>query len=246
MQSIWFSTILSTLAVSLISLVGVLFLAFNSEKLKHLLFILVSFAVGGLLGNVFFHLLPEAYEQIPCTTNIGILALSGFLVFFVLEKIINHGSQNRVEAKSFGYISLFADSVHNFTDGILIAAGWMAGPEIGLTTTLAVIFHEIPQEISDFGILIHSGISRKKALLFNLLAALFAVVGAVVTLLIGSSIENFSIYILPFAAGGFIYLAASDLIPELHKDKRKMKSFLQLLFIVVGLSMMLLFNGHQH
>jgi zinc and cadmium transporter len=148
-----------------------------------------------------------------------------------------------------GYISLITDALHNFIDGILIASAWAVSPEIGLATTLAVIIHEVPQEISDFGILIHAGFSRKKALLFNFLAAVTAIFGVLFTLWLGQSFENISNYILPFAAGGFIYLAGSDLIPELHREKSGRKNLLQFAAIVAGLSLMFFISqthSHEH
>jgi zinc and cadmium transporter len=140
-----------------------------------------------------------------------------------------------------------ADGIHNFTDGILIAAGWMAGPEIGMATTLTVILHEIPQEISDFGILVHAGFTARKALWLNFYAALAAILGTVVTLLAGSAIESLSNYVLPIAAGGFIYLAGTDLMPELNKDRSRINSLIQLAMIVAGLALIFFFSGdHSH
>jgi zinc and cadmium transporter len=258
MEYTWLYAILSALLVSLIAFAGVLFLSFRIEKLQKIIFILVSFAVGGLLGNAFFHLLPEAYEQIGNPLTVAVLLMSGLLMMFVLEKFFHWQHHHDLqpahnEIKSLGYISLVADGFHNFVDGILIASAWMVSPEIGIATTLAVIIHEIPQEISDFGILIHAGFSKTKALLANFLAACTSVLGAVITLLVGNYIQNLSLYILPFAAGGFIYLAASDLIPELHKDHSRKNSFIQLAVIIAGLALMYIISmdhnhvhGHDH
>ncbi len=252
MDITWFYAILSALVVSLIAFVGVLFLSFRIEKLKKIIFVLVSFAVGGLLGNAIFHLLPESYEQINNPLQVGVLVLAGLISLFMLEKFLHwrhdHSLEPDVqEIKSLGYISLFADGFHNFVDGILIASAWMVSPEIGMATTLAVISHEIPQEISDFGILIHAGFSKKKALMVNFLAACTAVLGAVLTLILGVFVQHLSVYVLPFAAGGFIYLAASDLIPELHKDKSKRNAVIQLGMIIAGLALMYLISmDHSH
>jgi zinc and cadmium transporter len=143
-------------------------------------------------------------------------------------------------------MSLMADGMHNFTDGILIGAGWLAGPEIGIATTLTVILHEIPQEISDFGILVHAGFTAKKALLLNFYAALTAVLGTIIILLLGNNVEELSHWILPVAAGGFIYLAGTDLMPELNKDRSKRNSLIQLLMIVIGLALMYFISGSEH
>jgi len=254
MQQVWLGSLLSTAIVSIISITGIFFLSMKTAKLQKIVFVLVSFAVGALLGNVFFHLLPESFEVIENKTLIAVLVMSGILIFFVMEKFLHwhHGHnigelQHHHHPKSFGYISLFADGMHNFTDGILIAAGWMASPEIGIATTLAVVLHEIPQEISDFGILIHAGFTAKKALWLNFYAALAAILGNVVTLLIGNSVESLAIWVLPIAAGGFIYLAGTDLMPELNKDRSRRNSAIQLVMIIAGLLLMYFVMGdHSH
>jgi zinc and cadmium transporter len=253
MNTIWFGSLASTLIVSIISITGIFFLSLKTQRLKKVVFVLVSFAVGALLGNVFFHLLPESFESIENTSLIAILVMIGILVFFIMEKFLHWHHGHSVEEpthqhpKSYGYISLFADGMHNFTDGILIAAGWMASPEIGIATTLAVVLHEIPQEISDFGILIHAGFTAKKAILLNFYAALAAILGNVVTLLLGTRIESFAFYVLPIAAGGFIYLAGTDLMPELNKDRSKLNSLIQLIMIIAGLLLMYFVMGdHSH
>jgi len=252
MNSIWINSIISTVAVSLISIIGIFFLVLKTNKLQNIVFILVSIAVGALLGNTFFHLIPESFETIENKGEIAILILTGILAFFVMEKFLHWHHGHDVEhidqhPKSYGYISLFADGLHNFTDGILIAAGWMAGPEIGLATTMSVVIHEIPQEISDFGILIKAGFTSGRALWLNFYAALTAVLGTVITLLIGTRIESLSVWILPVAAGGFIYLAGTDLMPELNKDRSMRNSLIQLLMIITGLALMYLVSGgHEH
>lgn len=252
MSNIWIGSLTSTVLVSIISITGIFFLALKASKLQKIVFVMVSFAVGALLGNVFFHLLPESFEAIESTSLIAILVMAGILTFFIMEKFLHWHHGHKVEEihdhpKSYGYISLFADGMHNFTDGILIAAGWMASPEIGIATTLAVVLHEIPQEISDFGILIHAGFTARKALLLNFYAALAAVLGNVITLLLGSSIESLAAYVLPVAAGGFIYLAGTDLMPELNKDRSRLNSLIQLVMIIAGLLLMYFVMGdHSH
>lgn len=253
MENIWVGAVGSTLLVSLLSFSGLLLLAMKAKMLKKLVFILVSFAVGALFGNTFFMLIPESFEQIGNPQLIGLLIVSGLIVMFVLEKLIHwhhcHNVSHNHDAAPLGYISLVTDSLHNFTDGVLIAAAWMASPGVGIATTLAVIVHEIPQEISDFGVLLHAGFSRKKALFLNFIAACAAVLGAVFTVLLGALTENIVLYILPFAAGGFIYLAGSDLIPELHRESSVRKSLIQLAAIVTGITLMFfisLNHSHQH
>lgn len=255
MSSIWFSAILSTVLVSLVSFGGILFVSLKINNLQKLVLILVSFAVGGLFGNAFFHLLPEAFEMIADPKLIAILVMAGLISMFLLEKFFHWQHNHEVhepKIKSMGYVSLFADGFHNFTDGILIATAWMVSPEVGMATTVAVILHEIPQEISDFGILIHAGFSKKKALWLNFYSACAAILGAVITLILGKHVQDFSIYVLPFAAGGFIYLAGSDLIPELHKDFKRRNALIQLVMILLGLALMYIISlnhshhGHDH
>ncbi len=257
MNDIWINALVSTFVVSVASFAGALFLAFKIKLLQKIVFVLVSFAVGALFGNAFFILIPESQEILNNSFLIGLLIVGGILLMFIIEKLIHwHHNHNVEEIKKeapLGYISLFTDGLHNFIDGILIASSWMVSPEIGLATTLAVIAHEIPQEISDFGILIHAGFSRKKALFFNFLAACTAIAGAIGTLWLGALFNNISAYVLPLAAGGFIYLAGSDLIPELHREKSIRKNSLQLMVIIIGLVLMLYIgqnhehhHGHQH
>jgi zinc and cadmium transporter len=253
MISTWIYALTSVTVVSLIALIGILFLHFNFKKLQRIVSVLVSFAVGALLGNAIFHLLPEAYEMVGNTAHVALLFLLGVMVLFILEKFLHWHHDHSLEThtphiKTFGYISLLADGFHNFTDGILIGAAWLVSPEIGLATTIAIILHEVPQEISDYAILIHAGFSKKKALLVNFIAALSAIFGTVLALVLGNAIESISYYILAFAAGGFVYLACSDLIPELHKKNTTKSSLGQLAGIALGIGLMYLISiaGHSH
>lgn len=251
MGNIWIGAIGSTLLVSLLSFSGLLLLAMRATQLQRMVFILVSFAVGALFGNTFFMLIPESFAIIENTQLIGMLIILGLVVMFVLEKFIHwhhcHSVSHDDDAAPLGYISLVTDSLHNFTDGVLIAAAWMASPEVGIATTLAVVVHEIPQEISDFGVLLHAGFSRRKALFLNFIAACAAILGAIITVMLGSVTEKIIVFILPFAAGGFIYLAGSDLIPELHRESSVRKSLIQLAAILTGLAMMFFISlNHEH
>jgi len=253
MDKVWLYALVSTLIVSLISLIGVFLLSFKTKQLHRILILLVCFSIGALLGNTFFDLLPEAYIHIPNAKITGWLILGGFLVFFVLEQFLHiymHKRKDGIETiKTYGYLSLYADSIHNFTDGVLIGAAWMFTPEIGFATTLAIVLHEIPQEISDFGVLLQAGFSKRKALLNNFYVACTAVLGTIITLWIGEKVEQLSIYILPIAAGGFIYLACSSLLPEILKETTKKNFWIHLLFILSGLALMYYFSthgGHQH
>lgn len=242
MAGIWFYSILSVFIVSILSFVGVLSLAVKEKKLKSILIFFVSFSTGALFGDVFIHLLPEAVERNGFGLKLSLSVLAGVLMFFILEKIIHwrhcHSPSCKSKMHSFAYMNLFGDGLHNFIDGAIIAASYAASTPIGIATTLAVILHEIPQEIGDFGVLLHGGFSRKKALFVNFLSALTAVLGAIVTLALLGSSEGIENYLIPIAAGGFIYIAGSDLIPELHKEVTISKSIIQILFILLGIAIM--------
>ena len=253
MEKTWLYALISTVVVSLISLIGVFLLSLKSQKLNQVLTVLICFAAGAMLGNAFFHLLPESYIHLQPSYLTAWLAIGGFFVFFVMEKLLHshHSTEEKHvhQVASYGYMSLYVDSLHNFTDGILIGAAWMINPEVGLATTLAVILHEIPQEIGDFGILIRAGFSRGRALFFNFLAACTAILGTVLTLWAGEKLEHFSDYILPIAAGGFIYLSTNSLFPEIIKETTKKNYWMHILFILIGLGLMYYFSlhgGHEH
>ncbi|MEK6954299.1 MAG: ZIP family metal transporter [Candidatus Micrarchaeota archaeon] len=232
----------ATLLVSLASLAGIALMRANEERTKQLLFYLVSFSAGTLLGAAFLDLLPEALEG-AAAKGILLATLAGILIFFILEKIIHwhhhhdpHRKRKGNGIKPLGYLNLVGDGLHNFFDGSAIAASFMAGTPVGIATTIAVLLHEIPQEIGDYSLLIYSGFSRAKALAFNLLSALLAVVGALAFYYFSSLVENIGPYALGFTAGMFIYIASTDLVPELHKETDPSKSMMQLVLICTGIA----------
>lgn len=204
---------------------------------------LVSLSVGTLLGDAFIHLIPEAYEKIENKNHVPIFILSGILLFFILEKFVRWRHCHEVACDDhphpFSYLILAGDSVHNFIDGIIIGASFMASLPLGIATTMAVIIHEIPQEIGDFGSLVYGGFTKTKALFFNFLTALSAILGAILVLLVGNQFSVLSNFFIPFAAGGFIYVASADLLPEIHKHNGGWKSIGQLFFLVLGVMIML-------
>ncbi len=211
--------ILATLVVSAVSLVGVLTLGMREKKLKQILMVLVALSAGVLIGSAFLDLIPEAIA-VETTTNIFVYVLVGFGLFFFIEKVLHwrHCHDRNCKVHSFAYMSLIGDSVHNFIDGMIIAASFVVSIPLGFVTTLAVALHEIPQEIGDFAILVHGGYKKSKALLLNFMTALLAVAGGIAGYYL-SSLASASInFLIPFAAGGFIYIAASDLVPELRKE----------------------------
>lgn len=241
-MAIWLYTIASVVIVSLISLVGIFFLSLNRERLQKILLYLVSFAVGGLFGDAFIHLLPQAFQGETDHLLISLLILAGICLFFILEKVVRwrhcHISNSKTHIHPVVPMNLIGDGLHNLTDGMIIAASYSLDFSLGLATTLAVILHEIPQEIGDFGVLVYGGLSVKKAVIFNFLSASTAILGAVIALLVGSVVAGFSSIILPIAAGGFIYIAGADLIPELHHEFNPKTSVKQLAAIVSGIGIM--------
>ncbi|VVB98772.1 Zinc transporter ZupT [uncultured archaeon] len=243
MLSVWLYSIASTAIVSLISLIGLFTLSIDQKKLKKLLLYMVSFSAGAMFGDAFIHLIPEAFKSAGFSPSVAIYVISGIVFSFSVEKFIRwrhcHEPTTEEHPHPFAMMNLIGDSVHNFIDGLVIGASYLAGIEIGIATTLAVVFHEIPQEIGDFGVLMHGGFTRAKALLFNFLTALTAILGTVVALALGAYVANMTSFLVPFAAGNFIYIAGSDLIPELHKEMSARKSALQLICFVLGVIVML-------
>lgn len=243
-MQVFLYTIGSVVIISLVSFIGILSIFLKKQKLEKILIFLVSLSAGTLLGGAFLHLIPEALAENESVTFVSIWILIGIICFFILEKIIHwrhcHIPTSANHPHHLGMMNLFGDALHNFMDGIIIAGSYLISIEIGIITTTAVIFHEIPQEIGDFGVLIHAGFSAKKALLLNFFIALTAVLGALLILCIGNITNSIMSFILPFAAGGFIYIATADLIPELKKEADFKNSILQLFFILIGIIIMLL------
>ena len=224
--------------VSLISLVGVFALALSPKFLDKIIFLLVGLSAGALMGGAFLHLIPESAEL---SSSAYIFVLCGFVLFFFIERILHwhhcHKQGGKCKVHTFTYMNLIGDGIHNLIDGLLIAASFVVDINLGIVTTLAVIAHEIPQELGDFGVLVYGGFSRWKALLLNFLSATFAILGAVIGYF-ASSITGFTSFLVPLTAGGFIYIAASDLIPELHKEPKLGKAMASFAFFLIGIGMM--------
>ena len=220
---VWTYALGSVILVSIISLVGVFFLAADSTRLQKMLLFLVSFAIGGLTGDAFIHLIPQAFKELGPKLSTSLFIILGMLIFFGLEKAIRWRHSHNISTLEHNVhpvatLNVIGDGVHNLIDGLLIGATYMVSIPIGLTTTVAVILHEIPQEIGDFGVFVHAGLSVKKALLLNFASALTAVLGTILALTIGPHLQSFSLVMLPITAGGFIYIAGSDLIPEVQAE----------------------------
>lgn len=232
--------LLSTLIISLIAFNGAFTLSSNDELLRKALLVLVSLSAGTLIGGAFIHLLPEAAAV--SGPDIISFALVGFLFFFVIEKVLmwHHCHDGVCDVHTFSYMNLIGDGVHSVIDGLIIAASFVVSIPLGFATTVAIASHEIPQEIADFGVLVYAGFTKKKALALNFLVALATVVGGVVGFFIASQASDIANALLPFAAGGFIYIAATDLLPEIKKETALRKSVTTLMVFVLGIALMYL------
>jgi len=237
---IWIYSLVSVFLVSLVSLVGILFLGFSHKKLDKILIYLISFSAGALFGDAFIHLIPETAAELGFGLNLSLYILLGIVIFFILEKFIHwHHCHHPGHVHAFSYMILVGDGFHNFIDGLIIGVSYIVSIPVGIATTVAVLLHEIPQEIGDFGVLVSGGFSKGRALLLNFASALLALVGVVTALVLSGIIENLELILVPIAAGGFIYIAGSDLIPELHKHSEDFgKSLLQLISFIVGVGVM--------
>lgn len=244
MTNIWLYSILSILTVSLVSLVGVLTLPLKSDRLKNFLLYIVAFSAGAMIGDVFIHLLPETVEENGFGLDTSFVILAGIMLTFVTEKIVHvrheHLPEDKKRSHTVSVMSLFGDGVHNFIDGLIVGASYLVSIPVGLATTIAVVLHEIPQEIGNFGVLLHGGFSKSKALFFNFLSALTAFLGLFIALSLSQQTEGVTKFLLPLAAGNFIYIAGSDLIPELHKEEGARQYALQFLMLLAGIFVMFL------
>ena len=244
----------TTLLISLVAFVGALALFLREKFLNKILLIFVAFSAGALIGGAFLHLIPEAIheigvDEISIFTTFSYL-LVGFCTFFFLEQIISwhhHHATKHPKVMPFSYLTLVSDGVHNFIDGLVIAASFMVNFQIGITTTLAIALHEIPQEIGDFGVLVYGGFNRIKALYLNYISAITVTVGGVVGFLLHGWIGESIALLLPFAAGNFIYIASTDLIPEIRFKQSIVKSITRFVVFLVGVGRMVIirFFGHS-
>ena len=242
---------LSVTAVGAVSLAGLLTLSMSEARVRRLATFFVSFAVGALLGDTFIHLVPEIFAEARGNDALraSLLILAGILLFFIVEKLLRHHHgllhrhhhQEVVERPELAAVNILGDAIHNYIDGLLIGASWLVGPELGISTTLAVLLHELPQEFGDFGILIHSGLSVRKAALLNAGSAAVAILGTA-TAVLASTIahERMTELLVPVTAGGFVYIAAADLVPELQHDRSLRALIVQTALISAGIVVMAL------
>jgi zinc and cadmium transporter len=238
----------ASIAVSLISLIGIFSLLLKENSLHQILVPLIGFSAGGLIGGAFLHLLPEALEEAGSYIVFSYLIL-GFISFFILEKYLHwrHCHDEVCKIHVFTYLNLIGDGIHNFTDGLVIGASFIISIHFGIVTTLIIILHEIPQEIGDFGVLVYGGFSKLKALYCNFIIALTCVLGTAIGYFVSANIKTFSMALLPLTAGGFIYIATCDLIPELHKQTELKRSTFSMLAFLCGILFILLARVvHSH
>lgn len=243
-------TLVATVAISLTAWVGVLTLFLREDLLDRLLLVLVALAAGSLIGGAFLHLLPRAVAEWPDddTLPLFLSAIVGFCLFYVLEGFLrwHHHHATRHEHTPVSYLVLLSDAIHNFVDGLVVAAAFLVGVPTGVVTALAVALHEIPQEIGDFGILVYGGFEPRRALVLNYLTQATVVLGGVVGVVVGSRLADLPTLLLPFAAGNFIYIASSDLIPEIKAETNLRRSVRYFLVFLAGIGLMFgvrLFRG---
>jgi len=231
--------LLATIIDGFVALAGASSLLLKEKTVRKLVKVLIAFSAGALLSGAFFHLLAESIEELPIDFAFY-MVFAGFILFFLIEKFLHwhHCHEGECDVHPVSYLILFGDAVHNFIDGLVIAASFLVDISFGVITTLLILGHEFPQELGDFAIMLHGGMEKRKALFYNFLAQLTAVAGGLLGYFLSLSVGSVS-FLLPFAAGGFIYIAASDLVPELHKEKSLPKSMLSFLFFLVGIGFML-------
>ena len=241
---------MATVFISLISFIGALTLVLKDRILNKILPWLVAFSAGALIGGAFLHLIPEAVKEAgigeKAIFKIFIYLILGFCTFFILEEFIgwhHHHDTQHPEIASFSYLILISDGLHNFIDGLIIAGSFLADFQIGLITSLAVISHEIPKEIGNFAVLIYGGFNKNKALFLNFISALAAILGGLIGYFLLEKIGGGILFLLPFTAGSFIYIAASDLIPQIKKEGKSIVNFLTFL---AGIIIMILFKLYLH
>ncbi|MFH1916457.1 MAG: ZIP family metal transporter [Nanoarchaeota archaeon] len=243
MHVAFLQALVAVLIISVFSASGFFIFFIKFKRLERILILLMSLSAGALIGDAFFHLLPEVSGS-GLTIRVSLLVLTGFCISLLLERVIHwHRCRCKTEGHihPMGYMNLFGDVTHNLIDGVIIGAAFMINSQVGIATAIAVLFHEIPQEIGDMGVLLKAGFSKKKALMVNFLTALSAIVGLLASFLLIQHIEGMTMVLIAIAAGNFIYIAAADLIPELHREAAlcKRNHWGDILFFFIGIFAML-------
>jgi zinc and cadmium transporter len=237
-MQIWLYTFVSVILLSAMSFLGVFL---KEEKIKNFSLFVISFAVGALFGDAFVHILPESFSNAGRMTT-SLFVMIGIVVFFSLEKFLRwrhcHIPASKDHYHPVVSMNMVGDTFHNLIDGMIIGASYLVNIPLGIATSLAIVFHEVPQKIGDFGILVYGGLSKKKAVLFTFLASLAGILGGLASLIVGSYSKEYVLFLMPIAAGGFLYIAGSDLIPELHHETKVLISLGQLVSIMLGAGVM--------
>ena len=231
----------SSILMCLLALVGVFTLSLSEKNLHRLLLPLVALSAGSLLGGAFFHMIPESVEKTGTDITVYIYVVAGFAFFLLLEQLLHWHHCHREEThckKPQTYLILIGDGIHNFIGGIAVAGTFLIDIRLGISTWLAAAAHEIPQELGDFGVLVHGGWSKQKALLLNFLSASTFLLGGLFTY--AFSFSDWIYFLIPFAAGNFIYIGASDLIPEVNKHESFLRNVLHFCCFSIGILVLLL------
>ncbi|MBN1170095.1 ZIP family metal transporter [Candidatus Micrarchaeota archaeon] len=226
----------SAILDSLLGFVGVFSLWLSKKNADKIAHVLMAFAAGTLLGGAFLHLLPESMEQSD-PESVLLFAMAGFILFIFLEAYVHWHHCKKCDIHPFSYVMLAGDALHNFLGGLVLAASFLVSIPLGIATIIAIIAHELPQQLGIFGVLLKGGLSRNKAIIYSFLAQSTIILGALAGYVLTGMIEGISMFLVPFAAGNFIYIAASDLIPEMHKSKGREK-IISLFVFFLGLAFM--------
>lgn len=242
MEEIFFWIIGSAVADALLGFVGVFSLWLSHANLKRIANVLVAFAAGSLLGGAFFHLMPESLES-QGPVAVCTLVLAGFTLFILLESYLHWHHCKKCKIHPFSYVMLIGDGVHNFLGGFVLAASFLVSIPLGIATIIAIVAHEFPQQLGIFGVLIKGGIDRNKAIIYSFIAQSTIILGAVAGYVLSGVIEGFTSLLVPFAAGNFIYIASSDLIPEMHKTEG-WKRIRNLAVFFLGIVLMWVLKSH--
>lgn len=236
------SVIIATGLISSGSFIGILAISLNQQFLSKILLSLVSLSAGTMLAAALLHLLPESVETLGVTLPFQLTLLS-FITFFLLERFLHWRhchDKDHLTKHTIGTMNLIGDGIHNFLDGVLIAASFATGGGLGIISTLAIALHEIPQEIGDFGVLLHSGYNKRKALILNIIVSLTAVLGGVMGYIASHTMTILASYLVPVAAGGFLYISAADLIPELKSVTSTKRTISMVATFLLGILLMFL------
>jgi zinc and cadmium transporter len=233
--------VVSGLLMSAIALVGSVTLLLKAETLERILLPLVALAAGSLIGGALFHMLPEGVAALGNDLPVYVWTAAGFAVFFVLEQFLHwhHCHQARHEhRRPLGYLVLLSDGLHNLLGGMAVAGAFLIDVRVGIAAWIAAALHEVPQELGDFGVLVHSGWSASRALIYNLLSGLTFLLGGLIAYGVSARIDV--AFLLPFAAGNFLYIGAADLIPEVTKERQPHRAVAHFAAFAAGILLLLL------